>query len=99
MTAPDPVLLEVQSTYRVHYSASLSVGTEFSFSLTHVTFTASVLLAIPVTSTVLEKVNLAMKSAKACPFITVQGQKFTSNCPNSIAHLMSLPEASGFCST
>ena len=40
---------------------SLSVDTEFSFFLTLATFTALVLLVVPVTSGVLESVNLAIK--------------------------------------
>ena len=73
MPAPDPILLEALSIYRVHYSASLSIDTEFSHCLTPIACTASPLLVVPVTSAVLEQVNSTMKLARAYPFIIVQG--------------------------
>ena len=63
------------------------------------TSATSALSTVPATSAVLTCVNLAMKSARACPLIVVWGRKFTSNYPNSIAYLRSLPEASSFYST
>ena len=54
MLAPDPISLKVRSTYRAYYSASHSIDSELSFSLTHAAFAASALLAVPIISATLE---------------------------------------------